>query len=405
MSPMMSDSYAYGIAYGPDAESSFKEWKFQWAETFNLLEKMRLIGADFLSNRQRISYSDHAGPPTFTSRRYPILGLVSELKPSVRLRMYREEEFQSSMSRIFQRLLIAVLYFSLGACATGPTSNQTSENTTPPGWSYPEPFESSGFPGHRGDHGGGRGGGGHRGGSPPPVRLARPPEMSPLVTQNAYELLTARDAENCNPTQNCYAIYTYVILPRKVGGDASGLDAEIRQRYQATLTAITGLSNQAKDLESAGVSKNQINVFCIPVIREDAKPAVENYNWELGVAYLVSAEALVLRTPTTSALSTKFAAQMHSNSGPFLVSTPLPMDQLGDRSAVLVTDLSRYHAGALEQLIAEYERRIEAKTSDPLIIFNPLKVRLLSIAQYANEDVEIELVQLAKFYPKGSGND
>jgi len=307
------------------------------------------------------------------------------------------------MNRISQRVLIALLYFSLGSCAAGPTSGQTSENSTPPEWSSPGPFESSDFPSHRGHHGGAGGGGREHRGGPPPVRVARSPAPSPTVTQNAYELLTARDAENCNPGQNCYAIYTYVILPREVGSDPSGVDAEIRQRYQATLTAITGLSNQAKDLALAGVSKDQINVFCIPVIREDAKPVVENYNWELGVAYLVSAEAIVLRAPTTSGLGAKFAARMHTNSGPFLLSTPLPMDQLGDRSAVLVTDLSRYHTGSLEQLIAEYERRIEGQTSDPIAIFNPLKVRLLSIAQYANEDVEIELVQLAKFYPKGSG--
>jgi hypothetical protein len=311
------------------------------------------------------------------------------------------------MSRISKRVLLSVLYLSLGGCATGPTSSQNSENATSPAWSYPGPFESSDFSGHRGRHGGGGGGhggggGGHRGG-PPPFRLARPPATSPTPTQNAYELLTARDAENCNPGQNCYAIYTYVILPHQVGSDASGVDAEILQRYQATLTAIIGLSNQAKDLALAGVSKDQINVFCIPVIREDAKPVVQNYNWELGVAYLVSAEAIVLRAPMTGAQGATFAARMHTNSGPFLVSTPLPIDQLGDRSAVLVADLSRYHTGSLEQLIAEYERRIEGKTSDPTAVFNPLKVRLLSIAQYANEDVEIELVQLAKFYPKGSG--
>ena len=87
---------------------------------------------------------------------------------------------------------------------------------------------------------------------------------------------------------------------------------------------------------------------------------------------------------------------MGQEPGPFLMSTPLPIDQLGDRSAILVADLSRYNPASVQQLIAEYEQRIQGGTSDAVAMFNPLKVRLLSAAQYANADIEIELVQLAK---------
>jgi hypothetical protein len=80
------------------------------------------------------------------------------------------------------------------------------------------------------------------------------------------------------------------------------------------------------------------------------------------------------------------------------VSTPVPMNQLGENSAVLIADLSKYQAGAMEQFVAEYERRVASNTStaDAVVLFNPLKVRLLSAAEDANASIEIELVALAR---------
>lgn len=287
---------------------------------------------------------------------------------------------------IASRLLVLAGWVALNAC-------------TPAGGGpgvYSPPPESGAFPsfppelgrGHRGHHGGGGPSG--RGSTPRPFNR-------PVITQNAYELLLKRYGEHCDPGQSCYAIYTYVIFPRIIGNDTSGTGAEVRKRYESLLHAILALSHAAAELTVAGAAKDQTNIFLIPAVHPTTS-SLENYNWQLALQYLVSTEEIISRAPEHNDKWRKFAQEIAMEPGPFLVSTPVPMDQLDENSAVLIADLSKYQAGAMEQFVAEYERRVASGTSnaDAVVLFNPLKVRLLSAAEYANGSIEVELVALAK---------
>lgn len=291
---------------------------------------------------------------------------------------------------IASRLLILAGCVALNACAVvggGPGVYSPPAEAS----NYPSPFQPDLGRGHRGH--------GHHGGGGPSGRgPTLPPFNPPVITQNAYELLLKRDGEQCDPTRSCYAIHTYVIFPRIIGKHISGTDAEVRERYKSLLHAILALSHASAELSVAGAAKDQTNIFLIPTVHPTANSSLENYNWQLALQYLVSAEGIISRAPEDNDRWRNFAQKMVIQPGPFLVSTPVPMDQLHADSAVLIADLSKYQAGAMEQFVAEYERRIAsgASNADAVILFNPLKVRLLSAAEYANGSIEVELVALAK---------
>ncbi len=286
--------------------------------------------------------------------------------------------------QIVGRLLVLTYFLAVGACAPTGGGPGVYSPPAPEFAGPPHPFVR--WPSRR-HHGGG-------GPSRPGPFLSSPVE--PATTQNAYELLLKRGGEHCDPGQSCYAIYTYVILPRTVGGDMLGTDAQVRERYEALLHAILTLSHAATELAAAGASKDETNIFLIPAVHPSVSSLLDNYSWQLGLQYLVLAESIISRAPADKDKWRKFAQQIAMEPGPFLVSTPVPMDQLGDKSALLISDLSKYQPGAMEQLVAEYERRIASGTSDTVVLFNPLKVRLLSAAEYANASIEIELVALAR---------
>jgi hypothetical protein len=286
------------------------------------------------------------------------------------------------------RLLILAGCFALSACA--PAEGGPGVYSPPPESAALPPRFLPEF---------GRGHGGHHGGGGPSGRGPAPrPFNRPVITQNAYELLLKPDGEHCDPGQSCYAIYTYVIFPRITGDDTSGTDAEVRKRYESLLHAILALSHAAAELAAAGAPKDQTNIFLIPAVHPTANSSLDNYNWQLALQYLVSTEEIISRAPEHNDRWRKFAQEIAMEPGPFLVSTPVPMNQLGENSAVLIADLSKYQAGAMEQFVAEYEKRIASDSSnaDAVVLFNPLKVRLLSAAEFANASIEVELVALAK---------
>lgn len=294
----------------------------------------------------------------------------------------------ASWPDIASRLLILAGCFALSACAPaggGPGVYSPPPESVASSPQFPPEFGR----GHHGRHGGG----GRLGASSGPRPFNRP-----VITQNAYELLLKSDGEHCVSGQSCYAIYTYVIFPRVVGADASGTDAEVAKRYESLLHAILVLSHASAELVVAGAAKDQTNIFLIPAVHPTRNASLDNYNWQLALQYLVSTEDIISRAPEDNDKWLKFAQHIAMEPGPFLVSTPVPMHQLGNNSAVLIADLSKYQAGAMEQFVAEYERRVASDTSaaDPVVFFNPLKVRLLSAAEYANTSIEVELVALAK---------
>jgi hypothetical protein len=290
-------------------------------------------------------------------------------------------------------LLVLACCIMPNACAPAGSGPGVYVPPTEPG-AYYSPFPGDFGGGHHGHHGGRP----HGGGGPPARGPIPPPFNGPVITQNAYELLLKRYGEHCEPAASCYAIYTYVIFPRIIGNDPSGIDAEVRQRYESLLHAIVALSHAAGDLDLAGAAKDETNIFLIPAMQPSANSSLENYNWQLALQYLVSAEDIIARAPEDNDKWRRFAQEIAIEPGPFLVSTPVPMDQLGANSAVLIADLSKYQAGAMEQFVAEYEKRVASgvSDSDAVVLFNPLKVRLLSAAENANGSIEVELVALAK---------
>jgi hypothetical protein len=186
---------------------------------------------------------------------------------------------------------------------------------------------------------------------------------------HAWDSMTAQGEE-----QRGYALYTYVIQ-----NGNSNLKTDDGKRNEALLTALTQPVSEPDEAahgpgESAGVMRNECNIFYIPLTQKilpEFASALALYN-----------------LPLAHQIATVFARIIQNNyelgqlllfgEGPFLVASPVPISQLNYRPAkILIADLSQTKPKAMRQVVAGFRKPQNAQVADDLDRFRLIRLTLL----------------------------
>jgi hypothetical protein len=169
------------------------------------------------------------------------------------------------------------------------------------------------------------------------------PTARPIaITDRVYELITLR-----RPVAAGYGAYTYVLFPFHVTGD---LSRDVRERYQALLTAI------AQSTAGASMGKtprSRSNLFCIPTIKGGGGTSIDlaGYDSSKAKGLLATAGAGYLQRPDV-------LKRLGLTAGPFLLTTPTPIEGLDPSAPTLFVDLSGYQPRQYPQILAAYKTTV-----------------------------------------------
>jgi len=213
-------------------------------------------------------------------------------------------------------------------------------------------------------------------------RAKKAAASGPPIAEHRYILF---DHEKAEPEG--FGAYTYVLLPL----DFQDLTDLQGKRYQALLAAIHGAHSP---LSSAlTFSEMATNLFCVPAkSRAGDIEAPENYNVLLARRLLEFTRKSVPRTD-------RYQVRLH-NPGPFLITTVHQrLEELSAREPLLLDDLSHTNPLAMDEAIAEYEQKLEGHISDQPEIFDPLRLKLLSIIYDAQDGIPNIKVITTAFIP------
>ncbi len=180
-----------------------------------------------------------------------------------------------------------------------------------------------------------------------------------------------------------YGLYTYVIYGVKLGEHGESTPDISSSRLESLLEAIYLSTNSSDTLDKSNIPDVETNLFCIPV-KAAKKPAnLENYNSSLALLYR---DIAIGALKSEVAFQNKFA----TNAGPFLVSTLQPLNQVRTPQPVLFSDLSYTNPSAMKELVAAYKQKVgEGVTANDPQVFDPLKIRILSLILDADKNIKL----------------
>lgn len=203
---------------------------------------------------------------------------------------------------------------------------------------------------------------------------------------HAWELLTEMDSEKAD-----FALYTYVLFGRRLDIQAS-IESDTRVRYQSLLDAI--VVSTPRTSETDKIPREETNIFYIPAVAAGKEPSLNNYDTILAMRYVRMLSKLVkIDNP-------KLSARLTTNPGPFLISTLMPVGEIGtDQTELLYTDLSATNPAAMAEVVAAYKQRIISRSVNRAERFWPLRLALLNIVLNADDNVKLVKAALAEWTP------
>jgi hypothetical protein len=210
---------------------------------------------------------------------------------------------------------------------------------------------------------------------------------------HAWDSMTAQGEE-----QRGYALYTYVIQ-----NGNSNLKTSDGKRNEALLIALTQPVAEPDEPvhapgESAGVLRNECNIFYIPLTQKilpEFASALALYN-----------------LPLAHQIATGFARIIQNNyelgqlllfgEGPFLVASPVPLAQLNYRPAkILIADLTETKPKAMRQVVAGFRKPQNAQVADDLDRFRLIRLTLLDSVLPLSRLAVVNTVPIAPPPPYG----
>lgn len=203
---------------------------------------------------------------------------------------------------------------------------------------------------------------------------------------HAWELLTEMDSEKAD-----FAMYTYVLFGRRLDIQAS-IESGTRERYQSLLDAIVVSTPRTSDTDE--LPKEETNIFYIPALAAGKEPSLKNYDTILAMRYVRMLSILVKNN------NPKLSARLTTNPGPFLISTLMPIGEIGtDQTDLLYTDLSTTNPAAMAEIVAAYKQRITGSSVNRVESFWPLRLALLNIVLNADDNVKLVKAAMAEWTP------
>ena len=203
---------------------------------------------------------------------------------------------------------------------------------------------------------------------------------------HAWELLTEMDSEKAD-----FALYTYVLFGRRLDSQAR-IESDTRERYQSLLDAIVASTLRTSEIDK--LPKEETNIFYIPAIAAGKKPSLNNYNAILSMRYVRIFGQLVKNN------NPDLSARLTTNPGPFLISTLMPIGEIGtDQTDLLYTDLSTTNPAAMAEIVSAYKQRITSSSVNRVENFWPLRLALLNIVLNADDNVKLVKAALAEWTP------
>lgn len=183
--------------------------------------------------------------------------------------------------------------------------------------------------------------------------------------------------------KNGYALYTYLLLPKK--NYMNQRNSGIANKYRAALNSLLGLSLNSS---VTFYNKNETNLILVPVINQ-GNIALENYNFALSLKIINS---FVQAAKETKKMG--ISNQFRFNEGPFLVTTMKPLLKTDDPIYFLYADMSKLPESAIKQIIAIYKNHLSTKEmgNKPFTKLEKAKINLLSFL--TNLNVDLKMIKL-----------
>ena len=203
---------------------------------------------------------------------------------------------------------------------------------------------------------------------------------------HVWELLTEMDSEEAD-----FAMYTYVLFGRRLDIQA-GIERDTKERYQSLLNAIVVSTLRTSEIDT--LPREETNIFYIPAVAAGKEPSLNNYNTILAMRYVRMLSILVKNN------NPKLSARLTTNPGPFLISTLMPIGEIGtDQTDLLYTDLSTTNPAAMAEIVAAYKQRITSSSVNRVESFWPLRLALLNIVLNADDNVKLVKAAMAEWTP------
>ena len=228
--------------------------------------------------------------------------------------------------------------------------------------------------------------------APPPMAAPEPPptrgdELG--ISRHAWDLLTHMDAE-----EQGFGMYTYVLFARRV--DRSGLAADVEQRYEKILEAITGTTLGLPELgEMTSRQKEETNLLYVPALAPGRELRLANYNSPLALRYLAEIARLCRDD------NPQIAERLEQRPGPFLITLSQPLGQIGAAPVnLLYADLSSTHTAAINEVVTAYKARLTREPVAEIERFVSLRTALLNLVLNADANLRLVKVALAEWVPQ-----
>lgn len=203
---------------------------------------------------------------------------------------------------------------------------------------------------------------------------------------HAWELLTEMDSE-----KDDFALYTYVLFGRRLDVQAR-IESGTRERYQSLLDAIVVSTARTSEIDE--IPREETNIFYIPALAAGKEPSLKNYDIVLAMRYVRMLSILVRK------YNPELSDRLTTNPGPFLISTLMPIGEIGtDQTDLLYTDLSTTNPAAMAEIVSAYKQRITSSSVNRVESFWPLRLALLNIVLNADDNVKLVKAALAEWTP------
>jgi hypothetical protein len=187
-----------------------------------------------------------------------------------------------------------------------------------------------------------------------------------------------------------YGLYTYVIFGAKLEEHGNLSDAATA-RLESLLEAVDASTLPSSTLDKTKINNAEINLFCIPVKSAKKIANLDNYNSDLALLYRDIAIGALNQDVT-------FLNKFSTSPGPFLVSSLQPLNQVRTPQPVLFADLSSTNPVAMKELVVAYKQKISTGvTAKSAQVFDPLKLRILSLILDADKNISFMKDAVAKW--------
>lgn len=203
------------------------------------------------------------------------------------------------------------------------------------------------------------------------------------VCRHVWDLMTVMDTE-----EEGFGMYTYVLFPRRLD---QPMTYEVKERYAGILAAISGTTLSLQEYGKLSPrNKDEINLLYIPALKQGRKPTLSNYNSTLAMLYLARIALLC------QVSHPELANNLERRPGPFLISLPSPIGQIGNEQvSLLYADLSTTNPDIMKEVIAVYKTRLAGKPVDKIEHFRSLRLALLNMILNADDNLQLVKVAMA----------